>query len=116
VTNRLLFRCAALVAAYAVALQAMFSAFAPPARDTSDAASLICRSGIAGEPAQPAAHDTCLACLAGHCAGAASPHRLAVAEPWPMAGAPVGTTFRIAALPPAPSRDGAHSPRAPPPV
>ncbi len=58
--RRPLRRCAALVAAYAVALQAMFSAFALPTAHAPGADRIrICRSDRADAPAQPLPHEAC---------------------------------------------------------
>jgi hypothetical protein len=106
-------RCAALIAAYAIALQALLSAFAivPPVA-LADPAFAICQPGGA-DPAGQRPHDPCAACLA-HCAGAAAPpQRAAMVLPWPREIAATEATFRPVALPPAPS-ERQHSPRAPP--
>jgi hypothetical protein len=110
-------RCAALIAAYALALQAIISAFAVPVSHAlaAGAAFEICRADISGDPARPPARDSCGACLAGHCAGtAATPVRIAVAGPWPIVVVSAPTAFRAAALPPLAPHGGPHAPRAPP--
>ena len=87
---RTLRRCAALAAAYAVALQLMLSAFAAltPVAASGVEAAAICRGGEP-VPLQPASHDACTACLAGHCGGPALvPGRVAVRVPQPVAMPP----------------------------
>jgi hypothetical protein len=63
-------RFAALVAAYAIALQALFGAFAIPSHVAlagSDAS--LCLSGPdGGTPTPQRSHDACQMCLAGACA------------------------------------------------
>jgi hypothetical protein len=68
----------AFVAAYALALQALLAAFAPFALASDDPAFTLCQSAadIDRAPAKGDRHDTCLACLAGHC-GAAGWDRVA---------------------------------------
>jgi len=107
-------RCAALIAAYAVALQAVLGAFAFVAPVLAgEAGTVICRSD-SGTPDQPQTHDQCGACLAGHCAAAAAgPERLGIPAPWPIASMPAATLLAVAFAPPAP-RSQPHSPRAPP--
>jgi hypothetical protein len=109
--RRPLHRCAALIAAYAIALQALLSAFAivPPVA-LADPAFAICQPGGA-DPAGQRPHDPCAACAA-HCAASAPSQRVAIVLPWPrdiISSAASGS----AALPPAPL-ERQHSPRAPP--
>ena len=106
-------RSAALIAAYAVALQLVLSAYAAVTPLAADPGFAICRGDNRDAPAEPAAHDPCGACLA-HCAGAAAaPDRATVAVTWFARAAPIGTSFPGAAWRPiAHARD--HSPRAPP--
>ena len=105
-------RCAVLVAAYAVALQAVFSAFAPPMHRPGAAAFELCRSDRADRPVQPLAHDACPACLAGHC-GATGPDRIAVELAWPVLDRSDAVREpNMASVPVA--RTGPHAPRAPP--
>jgi hypothetical protein len=86
-----------LIAAYAVALQLVLSAFAAVAPLAPDAGPLICRGGDRNAPAEPAAHDPCGACLA-HCAGAvAAPDRDTVAVTWPSGARHVSASFATAA-------------------
>jgi hypothetical protein len=110
-------RCAALIAAYAVALQAVLSAFAVvvPLNAVAEASVAICRGDNPDAPAGPVSHASCGACLAGHCAGAAcNPDRVAIGAPWPSTRQPAEIPLRIMALSPAAPRHGPHSPRAPP--
>jgi hypothetical protein len=116
--DRVFRRCAALIAAYAVALQAVLSAFAavPAQARTAGPAFELCVSDASGRPSAPRPHETCGACLAGHCGAGASapPAAVAAALLWPA--------FAIASLAPsrrvdvqtARPRDEPHSPRAPP--
>ena len=102
-------RCAALIAAYAVALQMVLSAFAAAAPLAAGFA--ICRGDSATAPTGDIAHDPCAGCVA-HCAGAGVPGRDAVALTWCAAAAPTGQSSARStqrAPPHAP-----HSPRAPP--
>lgn len=111
--GRIPYRCAAVIAAYAIALQALLSAFAivPPLALASDPAFAICQSGGA-DPASQHPYDPCAACLA-HCAGAAAgPQRVVAFLPWPREIV-AATTVRAAALPPA-RAERQHAPRAPP--
>jgi len=106
-------RCAAVIAAYALALQAMFSAFAVPAPHGIVPAFERCAAD--GDRAREPAHQSCSACLAGHCAGAAaSPLRIAVILSWPVTATSVPAALAAAALQPLSQRHGPHSPRAPP--
>jgi hypothetical protein len=108
-------RCAALIAAYALVLQALVTAFTPPALAIA-AAFEICRSGSAADPAQqhPQSQHECSACLAGHCAGAAAtPDRVVIPVPWPATTlSAVIPSLAALALPSA--HELPHSPRAPP--
>ena len=111
----LLRRCAALAAAYAVALQLVLSAFAAvaPLALAAEAGFAICRGGDSA-PAVPAAHDPCSACLA-HCAGAAAgPQRAASPLTWPPGSTLFVHSFALAAAPSAATQARGHSPRAPP--
>ena len=110
-------RCAALVAAYAVALQAVLSAVAvaAPFASAAGAPFAICGGDSPDNPPGPITHDPCATCLAGHCAGAAaSPDRVAFEAPWLLAQTAVEALRRAAILPPVARRAGAHSARAPP--
>jgi hypothetical protein len=102
-------RCAALIAAYAVALQLVLSAFAAAAPPAAGIA--ICR-GDSPVPAGDTAHDLCAACVA-HCLSAAAPDRAAVALAWPAVAVAVGASFSSAAWRPIPNARE-HAPRAPP--
>jgi hypothetical protein len=106
-------RCGALIAAYALALQAMLSVFVLPVHALAPGFE-ICAGGANDDRARDPAAASCSACLAGHCAGAAaSPGRIAVVEPWPRIAAGVPPAVRATALQPMP-RHEPHSPRAPP--
>ena len=105
-------RCAVLVTAYAVALQAVFSAFALPMHGPGTAASELCRSDRADGPVQPLAHEACPACLAGHC-GTAGPDRIAVESAWPLLDRSDAVRHPDTASVPV-ARAGPHAPRAPP--
>ena len=106
-------RCAALIAAYAVALQLVLSAFAAVAPLAADAGFAICRGDNGSAPAEQSAHDPCAACLA-HCAGAAAaPDRETVAVAWPAEAVPAIMSSSNAALDTA-RQAREHSPRAPP--
>jgi hypothetical protein len=105
-------QCAVLVAAYAVALQAVFSAFALPTHGPGAAAFEVCRSDRADGPVQPLAHEACPACLAGHC-GTTGPDRIAVAEAWPVLDRSDAVRQPEMASVPVPRRLP-HAPRAPP--
>jgi hypothetical protein len=108
-------RCAALIAAYALALQAIFSAFVSPSRALT-AGFEICTGGADADRAHEPAHASCSACLAGHCAGGvAGPLRNASAQPWPRVALAPRPDLRAAAVPPSAGRHEPHAPRAPPP-
>lgn len=59
-----------MIAAYAIALQALFGAFAIPGHAAfAGATGSICLSELGGgAPTQPSSHDACPMCLAGVCA------------------------------------------------
>ena len=111
----------ALVAAYAIALQALLSAFVLPAVAVAGAGPVlaICASSAsdpAGGPASPALpqhHDACPACLAGHCAAGSGCDRAGNLVSWPRA-VPVRIAAAQATLPPPARREQTHNPRAPP--
>jgi hypothetical protein len=104
-------RCTAIVAAYAVALQFVLSAFAVAPVLSAEAGFTICRGD--NPDTHPPPHDPCAACTV-HCATAAdNPERVAIAAPWRLARAVSEASPHIRAAPPAPARL-AHSPRAPP--
>jgi hypothetical protein len=108
-------RCAALIAAYAIALQAMLAAFLVPSTPTVQAAAFeICRSDTDADRAREPGHARCSACLAGHCAGTATPARDAVAADWPTGAAALPMAIAALAHPPADRRHRPHAPRAPP--
>ena len=112
--RRPLRRCAALVAAYAVVLQAMLAAFALPTAHAGGAAAFeICRSDRADAPAQALPHEACVACLAGHC-GATGPARTATAEAWPVIDRPDAVGSPPDAAPARVARARRQAPRAPP--
>lgn len=111
-------RIVALLAAYALALQALLAAFsALPAVALAAQGNefAVCQPGADkdGAPAQPAGHAPCLACLAGHCA-AAGPDRAASIVPWrapAVTAAPVAYYAECVTLT---QRPRPHGPRAPP--
>jgi hypothetical protein len=106
-------RCGALIAAYALALQAMLSAFVLPVHALTPGFE-ICAGGADGNRARDPASASCTGCLAGHCAGAAaSPERVGTVAAWPRIAARVPPAVRTAAPQPI-SRHEPHSPRAPP--
>jgi hypothetical protein len=107
-------RCAALIAAYALALQAILSAFALPVHALAPSFAM-CAGGADSDPAREPPHEPCSACLAGHCAGAAaSPDRVAAAPPWRLHATRMPAKLRAATLLPLIERREPHSPRAPP--
>jgi len=110
-------RCAALIAAYAVALQALLAAFGIPLAAAPASASgwELCLSGeTAGNGALPA-HDPCSACVAGHCAPASGVPPAAVATLVRTARAGmVASSPKLADLTTQSPRGEAHFPRAPP--
>jgi hypothetical protein len=112
--RRTLHRAVALLAAYAVALQALLVlAAAAPRTLSPGASSAICRADDGGAPAAPA-HDKCDACLAGHCAGAAGKmERTAFAAPWRTVSVAPMTRHRTACEARVPDLR-AHGQRAPP--
>jgi hypothetical protein len=110
-------RCAALIAAYAIALQALFTAFAmPPAAAPAGTPGWeLCSSGVSGSSGAPPSHEFCSACLAGHCAPAAGTPPAAVATPaWEVFAGVRSSPMRPTDLVAHASRDEPHSPRAPP--
>jgi hypothetical protein len=110
-------RCAALIAAYAVALQALLAAFAiPVAAAPAGVSGLeLCSSGETRNKDTLPSHEACSACLAGHCANAAGAPPAALAMPaWGAFAAVVLSPPHPAALTAHSSRNEAHSPRAPP--
>jgi hypothetical protein len=106
---------AALVAAYAIALQALLAVFVVAAPLGIAAASAICQQDADRQsPAQSPDHTSCAACLAGHCA--AAPGGVAAeAMPiqWPAATAHIALASRDAMASPLERRDR-HFARAPP--
>ena len=105
----------ALVAAYAVALQAFAFAFAILLPAVAAYAPVICQSATAdtGAPAQPALHTPCISCLAGHCAATIDCDRAAHGVRWQV------SSCHHAAMPlrdarPATSPHSRHFARAPP--
>jgi hypothetical protein len=108
-------RCAALIAAYALALQALLSAFASPAAHALIPAVEICQAGIDADRAGEPAHGSCSACLAGHCASAATgPLRIASTEPRRRTVAAAPPAARAAGTRRPAGRHEPHAPRAPP--
>jgi hypothetical protein len=110
-------RCAALIAAYAIALQALLAAVAIPVGAAPAGVSgwELCTSVGTGSTDAPRTHEACSACLAGHCAPAAGTPPAALATPaWAAFAAVALPPPRPAALPAHASRNEAHAPRAPP--
>lgn len=109
-------RITALIAAYAVAMQALVSALmVAPKAALAFPEFVICGSvgNDTGAPVHPPSHDFCPACLAGHCVGAAGCDRAASDVVWPSA------TVFVAALVPRVARPSSaprarHFARAPP--
>jgi hypothetical protein len=110
--RRMLRRSAALLAAYALALQAMLSlALVVPVAAAPQLA--LCQAADGGVPTLPL-HGTCDACLAGHCAGTAAPiARVALATPWRRVVA-AGTRPSAATRKIGTPAQHAHGARAPP--
>jgi hypothetical protein len=106
-------RCCALIAAYALALQAMLSAFVLPVHALTPGFE-ICAGGADNNRARDPAPASCSACLLGHCAGAAaSPGRIATMAAWPRITARLPPVLPATALQPI-WRHEPHAPRAPP--
>ena len=113
----------ALVAAYAVALQALLIVFAGPVAGTAALADQpICASlGLGGAGKTPSGgdgpaghtHDCLAACAAGHCAGAGELQTTATAALVAPRSAPVAALHPFAP-PSAQTVTGAHRSRAPP--
>jgi len=108
-------RIVALVAAYAVALQAFLSAFVPTAAATFDPLAMLCSHDDDGAGSQPAQHDPrCAQLCAAMSQGASAPLPPAVAA---LAGPPQAFT-EIAivgdAVHPRIVWVGSHAPRGPP--
>jgi hypothetical protein len=110
----------ALLAAYAVALQALLLAAAAPVAGameiTGDPAALPICSGVGAGHSMPVNHDHgCLgACLAGCCGSApAAPHSVAVVLVAPSAEYAVTPVLQSVTVPPFRAA-GAHRSRAPP--
>jgi hypothetical protein len=114
--SNLMHKFAATIAAYAIALQAVLAGFAIAAPVASaDAGLVICRGDDTGAPAMPRMHDSCGACLAGDCAGAAAvPGRVTITAPWPVGVIRAEIPLHAATRAPATRYGEAHSPRAPP--
>jgi hypothetical protein len=106
----------AVLAAYVVALQALLTAFAMPAVAAGGPIFVICsqHGSDSGNPAAPAHHETCIACLAGHCAAGWTYAPLAsLVEPTAIATALAPILPQTPPPPPA-SRERPNGPRAPP--
>src|SRR5689334_7333662 len=106
--NRL-HRFAAIVAAYAIALQALFGAFAVPAH-LAFAGAVICQSAAdSSSPSQPLNHDDCCpGCLSGHCANLLGAPRVAMIVQWPASTMP-GTHAHHSAIPLRLADNGPHA-------
>jgi hypothetical protein len=106
-------RCGALIAAYALALQAILSAFVPPVHALTPGFE-ICTGGADENRTRDPAPGSCSVCLLGHCAGVAtSPGRIAIVPAWPHIAArtpPAVPPIALQAI----WRHEPHSPRAPP--
>lgn len=112
-------RIVSILAAYALALQALLIAFSPApavALGAQSAEFAICQPGAdrGGAPAQPAGHETCLACLAGHCAAAAGLDRVSGIVPWSAPAVMVAPAPHHAERVTLTPRPRPHGPRAPP--
>lgn len=105
---------AAIVAAYAIALQALFGAFAVPGH-LAFAGAAICQSDFNSDaPSQPNHDGCCPGCIAGHCAHLLlGTSRVAMFVPWP-AIATAGTHAHDPAIPIRLADNGPHTARAPP--
>jgi hypothetical protein len=104
-------RCLALLAAYALALQAVLALALPLA--PPDAGFAICRADDAGAPAAPP-HRDCPACLAGQCNGMSDqPERMVLVVPWRRA-VRIGETPPRAGFALVVRTVGGNAPRAPP--
>jgi hypothetical protein len=111
-------RFAAIVAAYAIALQALFAAFAVPGHVALAGAGSICLSSQDGRtPSPQSRHDPCPMCLAGQCS-----HLLGAVPPVQKPAARVTVAIRIEPLQVRPviaipaRHQQPNSPRAPPAV
>jgi len=106
-------QCFALLAAYALALQAVLAFAIPLPLAPPDAGFAICGADDAGAPAVPP-HRACPACLSGQCAGpSGEPERAAFATPWRRVVRTAETPWRGAVATVTPGIH-AHAPRAPP--
>jgi hypothetical protein len=106
-------RCAALIAAYALALQAILSAFAVQIARADAPAFEICTRDTGAGRARDPGHALCPACLAGHCC-AATPVHDAVVAAWPAFATALPPALVAGTKPPADRRHRSHAPRAPP--
>jgi hypothetical protein len=110
-------RFAALVAAYGIALQALFGAFAIPGHVAlAGADASICLSGPdGGTPTPQRSHDACPMCLAGGCAHliGAGPRASTLALP-PLFAMQMGAPPAHRAIPIRIAHRQPNAPRAPP--
>jgi hypothetical protein len=113
-------RIVSLLAAYALALQALLTAFSVLPAVALGAHGLefaTCQPGADrdGAPVQPVSHESCLACLAGHCASAAAGlDRAASIVPRPVPVVTAAPAFHYAERVTLTPRPRPHGPRAPP--
>jgi hypothetical protein len=112
-------RIVSIFAAYALALQALltaFSALPAAALGARGAEFTICRPAADrdGAPVQPVSHQSCLACLAGHCAAAAGLDRAAGIVPRPLPAGTAAPVVHYAERVTLTPRPRPHGPRAPP--
>jgi hypothetical protein len=111
-------RFAAIVAAYAIALQALFTAFLVPGQMAFAGVegSAICRSGAeSGSPHQPSNRDECCAMCMSGCGAQplGTTPRVVSFVPWSAGTIPTAARRADAALPRIADR-GPHAARAPP--
>jgi hypothetical protein len=111
-------RFAAIVAAYAVALQMLFAAFAVPGQafGNADMAAMCLSNSGSGAPVQPSSHDACCpGCIAGHCAHLLfGTPRTSAHVPWPARSTRIGQDLQRSVAPVRMVHDGSNAARAPP--
>jgi hypothetical protein len=108
-------RALALIAAYAIALQPLWAAFALPATaGLADAHVVICLAGMGGAD-QPASNGGVCACpcVMPGCGMAGCAPGVAATMPFPSPSRLAALSFAERSLPPA-ATHGPHLPRAPP--
>ena len=96
----LLRTCAALIAIYGIALQALLSGYLTAAHPSFDPLGVICASGDSGHqaPVLPQHHSECVACLAAHGASPAVVPATPAFSPAPVAETPKALQRLIEAL------------------